>query len=284
MSEAASSSTHKPFIDGLRAVAILAVLGFHVGVPYFSGGFIGVDVFFVISGFLIIGQLNSALADGRHSLVEFWARRVLRILPPYLLVVAGSLVLAHYYLASPTERGDFASQVMWSAGMAANHYFLGQQGYFDTSADVKPLLHLWSLAVEEQFYLVAPLILSAYWMAQRRFASGRAWGLVRLGVPIALALGSFLLCIRFTGGAEEPNYAFFLMPLRAWEFILGGALPWVARAVGSRLGRWTSTVPIAGLALVVGATVGYREETPFPSFTAALPCPRGERYHRGGPS
>jgi peptidoglycan/LPS O-acetylase OafA/YrhL len=265
-----SQSAHKPFIDGLRAVAIVAVMAFHVGVPHTTGGFVGVDVFFVMSGFLIIGQLTQALNEGRHSLSEFWARRALRILPPYLLVVAASLVLGHYILGSAAELADLTSQVTWSAAMAANHYFLAQQGYFDTSADVKPLLHLWSLAVEEQFYLVAPLVLSGLWVFKDRLSlKTQRW----LGVliPAGLFTASLALCILYSGGPEEPNHAFFMMPLRAWEFVLGGVLPGVAKLVPFRSLGAATALAVLGLSAVLGAVFGYNEATPFPSFTAVLP-------------
>jgi len=145
-----SSSEHVRFIDGLRAVSILAVVGYHVGLPFLPGGFVGVDVFFVISGFLIIGQIVSGLGKG-FSFSEFWGRRAVRILPPYLLVILACLATAPFVLVLPGQHSDFGRQVTYSAGMLINHYFLAQAGYFDSSAETQPLLHLWSLGIEEQF-------------------------------------------------------------------------------------------------------------------------------------
>src|SRR4051812_35442303 len=144
-------TAYRPFIDGLRAVSILAVVLYHVGVPGVSGGYVGVDVFFVISGFLIISQIFGALERGSFSFGEFWARRVLRILPPYLLVLVFCMAVAPFVLVMPDEFRQFGREVNRAAAMVINHLFLMQQSYFDTVADTKILLHLWSLAVEEQF-------------------------------------------------------------------------------------------------------------------------------------
>ncbi len=151
--------TYRPFIDGLRAIAILTVVGSHVGIPGFAGGFVGVNIFFfVISGYLIIGQIISDIRNGRFSLVGFAARRALRILPAFLLVITTCLVLVTTVFVQ-FDYKEFAQSVFRSALMFANHHFLSHQGYFDTVAITKPLLHTWSLSVEEQFYLVAPLTL-----------------------------------------------------------------------------------------------------------------------------
>jgi len=147
------------FIDGLRAISILAVVAFHIGFPAPSGGFFGVDIFFVISGFLIIGQIVADCEAGTFRFGRFWARRVLRILPSYLLVIFACILLSLYVLVAPGEMFEFSEQVMWSAGMAMNSWLIRHVGYFDTDSNVKELLHLWSLAVEEQFYLVWPLVL-----------------------------------------------------------------------------------------------------------------------------
>jgi peptidoglycan/LPS O-acetylase OafA/YrhL len=142
------------YIDGLRAIAILSVVGFHVGLPGFSGGFTGVDVFFVLSGFLIIGQIWTDLESRSFSLWEFYGRRALRILPPYLIVLAACAALGSGVLTGVEELKAFGVELKASATMTINHLFLRQQGYFDSSADLKPLLNMWSLAVEEQFYLL----------------------------------------------------------------------------------------------------------------------------------
>src|SRR5262252_555904 len=145
---------YRPFIDGLRAISILAVVGFHMGLPGFSGGFVGVDVFFVISGFLIIGQIAQAVSAGRFSFLQFYASRTRRILPPLLIVIVTAVMLAPYFLVTPDEMKRFGNSVTASALMVTNHQFL-----YDTRSDLKPLLHIWTLSVEEQFYAVAPLLI-----------------------------------------------------------------------------------------------------------------------------
>ena len=136
-----------PFIDGLRAVSIISVVAYHVGVPGFASGFVGVDIFFVISGYLIIGQIRKSISEGTFSFGEFWARRVRRILPVYVVVMLASFVLANFVLVLPDEIQDFSRSLVASLFMVSNHYFFEQQGYFDTEATLKPLLHTWSLSV-----------------------------------------------------------------------------------------------------------------------------------------
>lgn len=265
-------TAYRPFIDGLRAVSILAVVLYHVGVPGITGGYVGVDVFFVISGFLIISQITEALDEKRFRFGEFWARRALRILPPYLLVLAVCMAIAPQVLVMPEEMTDFGSEAGYSALMVVNHLFLDQQGYFDTPADLKPLLHLWSLSVEEQFYLAAPLMLAAVYVFIRR--SKRADARDRwLGWSAGIVfLASFAACIALTR-AGGHNYGFYLAPLRAWEFVAGSSmallLPWAANRLG---GAQLSVVASAGLAAIVLAAVAYSPATLYPSVFAALPA------------
>lgn len=262
---------YQPFVDGLRAISILAVVLYHVGLPGVPGGFVGVDVFFVISGYLIISQIVAGFERGTFSMSGFWARRALRILPPYLLVIVTSLVIARFVLVMPQEFADFSDQVVWSAGMVVNHLFLGQGGYFEASADLKPLQHLWSLAVEEQFYVVAPLLIGGLWWLARRL-EGRMVRRVMFGIVALLFVVSLALCVAWTGTGDSPNYAFYLMPLRAWEFIAGGAVGFAVPYL-LRLARPVISVLTAlGLAMIVGSIALFSEATPFPSFWAALPA------------
>jgi peptidoglycan/LPS O-acetylase OafA/YrhL len=260
---AASIHAYRPHIDGLRAIAVLSVVLYHAG-SIIPGGFVGVDVFFVISGFLIISQIVEDQRHGTFSFKTFWARRALRILPPYLLVIVASMVIASFVLLTNEEIREFGKQVRASGLMVANHHFLVDQGYFDGAADLKPLLHLWSLAVEEQFYLAAPLILAALAALSKR----------RVPVAplvIALFVASLAACIYFTGRNEEKNPAFFLMPLRAWEFMAGGAIgfvvPYMRRVP-------PGTIDGLGLAALVGlalSLVFLNPLIPFPSFYAVFP-------------
>jgi peptidoglycan/LPS O-acetylase OafA/YrhL len=258
-----SIHAYRPHIDGLRAIAVMSVVFYHAGL-FIPGGFVGVDVFFVISGFLIIGQIVEAQRHGTFSLKSFWARRALRILPPYVLVITASMVIAHYVLIGNDEIQEFYRQVKYSGMLIANYLFYRQEGYFNGAAELKPLLHLWSLAVEEQFYLAAPLVLAAFAALSKRWAIGQA-------LAITLFVLSFAGCIYFTGQDDEKNPAFFLMPLRAWEFMAGGAigaaLPYLRRLSAH-------TLDGIGLAALIGLGVSLmvlNNTTPFPSFYAALP-------------
>ncbi len=257
---------YKPFIDGLRAVAVIAVVAYHAGIPGVESGFIGVDVFFVISGFLIINQIVFGLGAGTFAFREFWARRVLRILPPYLLVVGACLVMAPFVQVTPAEFEELGREAQYSALMVVNYYFQASKGYFDVSAELKPLLHLWSLSVEEQFYLVAPLILFALWWASRRLGqSGALLWTIAIGVVVIV---SFVACVL---GSSGSNQAFFLMPFRAWQFALGGmvplAVPWVRRALP---GLAIEVLAVAGIVLIVVAA-GWLGDVSYPYYFAALP-------------
>jgi peptidoglycan/LPS O-acetylase OafA/YrhL len=159
------SQRYRPDIDGLRAIAVMSVLAFHYGAPL-PGGFTGVDVFFVISGFLITSKLNDDIKAGEFSILGFYDRRIRRILPA-LLVMLGATLLAGYVLLMPGEYESLAASVAMAAFGVSNFYFLTHTGYFDQTADLVPLLHTWSLAVEEQFYLVWPIALFAIVKARR---------------------------------------------------------------------------------------------------------------------
>src|SRR5690606_25219488 len=231
---------YRPEIDGLRAVAILAVRFYHAVPTLLPGGFVGVDVFFVISGYLITSILAAEhAATGRIDLPGFYARRARRLLPALVLVVVATVGLG--WVLVPT--GPFVHDLLESAGasllFAGNVYFqLNSGGYFDGPGDEMPLLHLWSLGVEEQFYLVFPLILLA---ASRLGRRGAVWAVA------LLALGSFALAEQLMGRA--PNAAFFQMPPRFWE-LAAGAL--VALSVPRTRSPWLA---IAGLSLIAWAAI-----------------------------
>ena len=259
---------YKPFVDGLRAVAILSVIAGHLELPGASGGFVGVDIFFVISGYLIINRIVADIRGGQFSLLDFWARRVLRILPPFLLVAAVCVPLAVAVLVNPEYR-EFGASFFFATIMQANHYFLAKQDYFDTAAYVKPLLHVWSLSLEEQFYIAAPLVLIGLTAAASRLSvssARRMW----LAFTAGLFLLSFVLCIALT--RPRHNIAFYVSLPRVWEFLLGGIVPLcVARARG-----WTSAtitaLAVAGVAMIAAAVGGFGPETMFPSWRATLPA------------
>lgn len=169
-----SKIAYRPDIDGLRAIAVLSVCAYHFGVRSLAGGFVGVDIFFVISGYLITSNVAKEIKEGHFSFVSFYKRRVRRLLPAYF-VVAFSTMAAGYYFLLPEGFESLASQVIYSTFGAANFFFLWNSGgYFDAPTTLMPMLHMWSLAVEEQFYLVWPALLLCSTLIQRRLSGGGA--------------------------------------------------------------------------------------------------------------
>ena len=265
-----TSRSDKPdylaFIDGLRAVSILAVIGFHVGLPGFFGGFVGVDIFFVISGFLIINQIKDELDAGRFSILGFYARRQLRILPVFMVVLLCVFLVAPFVLPTPDVYGDFAPAAAAAPLSLANVLFFLRQGYFDIAADQKPLLHTWTLSVEEQFYLVAPLaLLVIFRFGRQRF--GMAAALVALG----LALVSFIGAIAETSTTGR-NAAFYLAHWRAWEFVVGGLITGrVVLAVRHAPRLAVEVIGCVAVATIFLAVSTLNAAMAYPSWRAALP-------------
>jgi peptidoglycan/LPS O-acetylase OafA/YrhL len=250
-------------IDWLRAIAVLAVVAFHFEAPAVFGGFVGVDIFFVISGYLITGIIQSELQRGGFSFARFYERRVRRLLPAlYVMVALTALPSFHYLLTS--ERLEFFRSIAAVTTFTSNFFFWFQSGYFDHAAVEKPLLHTWSLAVEEQFYLALPPML---W-ALSRLLSGR-----RLALPVALGtlgLASFALSIWLMESGRSAN-AFFMSPPRAWEFLIGGLIavegfPVLHNALAQRIAR------IVGLVLIAIPLFSLRQGPGFPGFNALTPC------------
>lgn len=250
--------TYRPDIDGLRAVAVLSVVFFHtqLGLP---GGFVGVDVFFVISGFLITGLILSDLDKGRFSLVGFWERRIRRIMPPLVLVSVVTLA-AGWLLLLGDDYKELGQSLVAQVMLLANVFFWREFGYFDQGADLKPLLHTWSLAVEEQFYVLFPVVLVALKASSRR--------LMQKVVLFAL-LASFALGVYWSH--VMPEAGFYLLPTRAWQLLMGGLLamrsdifssarPWLAELLG-----------ISGLGMIFAALVFYDGATCYPGLAALLP-------------
>lgn len=243
-------------IDGLRALAVLPVIAFHAGVPGVSGGFAGVDVFFVISGYLITAILMRDIAEGRFSVAGFYERRARRILPALVTVVAATAPFAALWMFPEDLPGYFRS-VVAVAVFGSNLLFLSETGYFDGAAEEKPLLHTWSLAVEEQFYILFPLLLLAV-------ARG---GVRRMtGVFLALAIASFALSV--WGGRWAPSSSFYLLPARAWE-LMAGAL--CALAETGRGRRENGAGAALGLGLIAVSMVVFDGGMPWPSWRAAVP-------------
>lgn len=253
-----SSAAHRPDIDGLRALAIIPVVMYHVGVRGFPGGFIGVDVFFVISGYLITGILAREVERGGISLRDFYRRRVLRIFPALFAMLAVCAVVAVAAML-PSELMAFARSMLATALFSSNIFFWRESSYFGPAAQAMPLLHTWSLAVEEQFYLFWPLILMVVPRASRRWLPWLAG---------AIALASF--AVAAWDLPHHPSATFYLIHSRTWELMAGALLVWVPeRAFASRALR--EATAFAGLAAILYAVNAYNTGTPFPGPHAFLP-------------
>jgi peptidoglycan/LPS O-acetylase OafA/YrhL len=260
---AGSAPAHREDIDWLRAIAVLAVVGFHFEAPAIFGGFVGVDIFFVISGYLITGIITAEIARGQFSFARFYERRVRRLLPALYAMVAFAAIPASWDMLS-SERAEFFRSAAAVVTFTSNVFFWQQSGYFDHAAVEKPLLHTWSLAVEEQFYLVLPVVV---WAALR-LAHGR-----RLALPITLALlaaGSFALGLMLMRSGASAS-AFFLSPPRAWEFLLGSLVA-VSGLPALRSGAAQRTARGLALLLMAVPIFALRPGPGFPGFNALSPC------------
>jgi peptidoglycan/LPS O-acetylase OafA/YrhL len=270
--QSSAAVTHRDDIQGLRAIAVVTVICAHAGVPFLPGGFVGVDVFFVISGFLITQLLfREVQRTGRVSLLGFYARRARRILPAATLVTLATLVASAIWL-SAVDLQTIVRDALWATFFLANvHFAAVGTDYFAQEEPPSPLQHYWSLSVEEQFYLVWPVVLLLLvLLAARR---GRRTGLPRGPVAVVLlvaTLASFAWSVVST--ASTPLSAYFSTPARAWELGLGALAALVAPAVAERLTTAArSALCLAGLGLILLACVAFSDATPFPGSAAAVP-------------
>jgi peptidoglycan/LPS O-acetylase OafA/YrhL len=260
MSLTAKPELYRPDIDGLRALAVVPVILFHaqLGCP---GGFVGVDVFFVISGYLISKIIMRDLELRRFSVLRFYQRRIRRIFPALFCMLLAVACLG-LLIVPPAELKEIGKSVLAAAGFGSNIFFYRHAGYFDTSSLLQPLLHTWTLSVEEQFYIVWPLLLwalSSRWLARLRFSP------VLLLLPASVVLSAYWV-------EHNPNAAFYLLPSRAWELALGASL--------SVYPHWLKRLPrplahgasLAGLAMLIYSIACYNGATPFPGYAALLPC------------
>ncbi len=255
----AHAPRYRPEIDGLRALAILPVVLFHYRVAPFRGGFVGVDVFFVISGYLITALIHGEMRDGRFSIARFYERRVRRIFPALFAMLAVVSIAAAFILF-PFDFARYAKSLLATAAFGSNFQFWNEAGYFDVVSDSKPLLHLWSIAVEEQFYLLFPAILL---LCGR---GSRAWLLASVG---AIFAASFALGV--WGVAHAQAATFYLLPGRAWELMLGalialGAVPPIRQ-------RWLrESLSACGIGLILFVTFAFTSQMLFPGPAALVPC------------
>ncbi len=251
--------SYRPDIDGLRFLAVLPVMLFHARIPWFDGGYVGVDVFFVISGYLITGIISKELNAGRFSLLEFYERRARRILPALLVTIAATMVAAAV-IALPSQFASMGVSMVAAALFSSNIYFWKTSDYFADASEMLPLLHTWSLSVEEQFYIFFPvlLILIAKWRQNTRLR-------VLLGIMFASAIVSVY------GVTHRPVAAFFLAPTRAWELLLGSLLAF--GYVPVRFAQaWREPLAIAGFLGIAVPVALYTEQTGFPGLAALPPC------------
>lgn len=243
-------------IDGLRAVAVLPVIAYHAGLGLFSGGFAGVDVFFVLSGYLITTILLEDLARDRFSLTDFYIRRARRLLPALTVVVVACVPFAWMWMG-PAAFDSFARSLLAVGLFSSNILFWQEGGYFATAAEAKPLLHTWSLAVEEQYYLLFPPLLALLWRRARRHL---------FLIITLLALCSFALALISVG--PRPEAAFYLAPTRAWELLAGSLAALLAR---HHPGAPREAPAALGVVMIFMALLFYDAQTPFPSAWTLLP-------------
>lgn len=264
---------YRPDLEGLRAVAILLVVAVHAGVPWLRGGFVGVDVFFVLSGFLITGLLVQEVSDtGRLRFAEFYVRRLRRLLPALLTMLLVVGTLASLLLAPAEQRGQSSAAAMAALWLSNIHFAFAPQSYFAPGTETNLFLHTWSLGVEEQFYLVWPALL--VWLLGR---DGER-GVTRLKIGMfVVAATSFATCVWLS--YQAPQLAFYTMPLRAWQFA-AGALVWLHFKVPSatRSAPWWNRRPRMlhiigwlGLTLIASAGVLFSADIPYPGGYALLP-------------
>lgn len=257
-------------IDGLRALAVVPVLLYHAGVPGFPGGFVGVDIFFVISGYLICGMIDADIRKGTFSLGDFYKRRILRILPALFAMFLVTSILAYVYCL-PVELKDYAKSLASAVGSVSNIYFARTAGYFDAPAETKPLLHTWSLGVEEQFYLIVPLLMLLAW----RFAPKRA-GLL-FAAAAALSFAAALAV-----STRNTTFVFYLTPFRAWELALGallsiGFLPVPRTAIGRNVCGAAGMLLLLGVIFVGSRSAPLLLMTSLASIGATLVIASSER-------
>lgn len=253
---------YRPEIDGLRAVAVLPVILFHSGLHVFSGGFVGVDVFFVISGYLITSIILAEMMAGTFSIVTFYERRARRILPSLFVMMLVSLPLA-WLILDPPDFKYFSKSLVAVPLFSSNLLFWLESGYFDAAAELKPLLHTWTLAVEEQYYVFFPLILMLFWK------------LGRASIVALLAIGaSASLIAAQVGASQASSGSFYLLHARAWELLVGSFVAfyfsWRPRAAEAH-GAVNQIACAVGLALIVYAVFAFDSSTPFPGLNALVP-------------
>lgn len=253
---------YRPDVDGLRAVAVLAVLIFHINPKWLPGGFLGVDIFFVISGFLITSIIRRSIEANTFSYKEFYLKRIKRILPPFYIVTATTLVVA-YFLFSPIDYRSVANSSLASTLFLGNFRFALMGDYFQSDA-TKPLLHYWSLAVEEQFYFIWPTCLMLLYSASKRKPN------IILASSLFLAAISFLLAQYYSGQSLYAPFSYFMLPTRMGELLIGCSLAYLRPKVDHKVSR--SAISLLGVLLLIGSLLFIDKHSVFPGINAIYPC------------
>lgn len=276
-------ASYRPDIDGIRAIAILTVVAFHAFPDYFPGGFVGVDVFFVISGFLISGIIFDGLERGEFSFVRFYSHRIKRIFPALILTLVACFALG-WFLLLPDELKQLGKHIAAGAGFAQNFVLWSEAGYFDNQSALKPLLHLWSLSIEEQFYIFYPLLMVVVW--RLRFNA--------LAVILVLTVISFSLNVRDVAAA--PTETFFFPQSRGWELMVGAILAYLTtfkrNTVNALLSVWPQRTKVVcanvmsafGLALIGSVAFSLVKSEHFPGWLALLPVVGAALMIAAGPN
>lgn len=247
-------------IDGLRALAVLPVIFFHAGFEWFNGGYIGVDVFFVISGYLITTIIISEISEERFSILNFYDRRARRILPALFFVLAICTPFAWLWL-TPNDLKDFGQSLVAVSIFSSNILFWLESGYFDTASELKPLLHTWSLAVEEQYYILFPLFLIVMWRL------GIKYILIFLFIAFLISLG-FAQWTAF----NSPSAGFYLLPARAWELLIGVFIAFYLKyKTHFKSHTLNQVLSLLGLAMIIYSIINFDKTTPFPSLYTLIP-------------
>ena len=250
---------YRPDIDGLRSLAVLPIVLYHAGISGFNGGFVGVDIFFVISGYLITQIIHFEIQTQSFSILKFYARRARRILPA-LFFMCICVVILSWYILLPSDFKNFSLSLFWTMAFSSNIHFWQEAGYFAGPSEYKPLLHTWSLAVEEQFYLLFPISL----VLISKYFSRYINNFILSGFILSLILSVW-------GVSNEPNATFYLLPSRAWELLLGSilALNIVPISHNKLFKNLTSFI---GAALIFWSVFTFSETTKFPGLNALFPC------------
>jgi peptidoglycan/LPS O-acetylase OafA/YrhL len=244
-------------IDGLRAIAVIPVILFHAGFELFSGGFVGVDIFFVISGYLITTIILIEKETGKFKLVNFYSRRARRILPVLFFIIAFSTPFSFIYLY-PNDFQSFAKSIISTSTFTSNIFFWLESSYFDVGVEYKPLLHTWSLAVEEQFYVLFPLAIMLFF----RFGNK----------PLQIILGGFFLLslvLSQFGSLYSPTFNFYMLPTRGWELLIGSFVAFYLLKKPQIKGN--QLLSLIGLLLITYSVFEFDKQTPFPSLYALVP-------------